>query len=122
MPKCPNCGYDTTNPFNFSLKIKNELEKKSKGTRDAIKDILDHIKKYHPLETRAILNFLMAISSVDDQVVRYTINKYYNNKLFYKKGIQYLQGMITSFEKNKEKIKEVERKIYGTRPLEKKIS
>ena len=118
MTICPNCGYDLSEkkPANFTPMIQMLLSSKSESTQKMLRNILSIAREYHPIRTKDIFFFLKAIEDADDRIIRYSIDQYYTKGHYLKKGLPYLKAMIVNYNKNKDEIREIERKVYGTKP------
>jgi hypothetical protein len=120
---CPNCGYDLKEkrPANFTPMIKRLVESRNEATQKIIKNILAIMREYHPLNSKDVYFFLDSVKGTEDKIVRYTINEYFNRGHYLKKGMPYLRAMILNFDKNKEKLRETEKRIHGTKPPYKEV-
>ena len=119
---CPKCGYTEEQPvFNPSKKIKDMLNARGVVVRKSLKNILRLTKNYSPFTPRELFNFLKKIEDVPDNILKFALNQYYVQGYFETKNIHYLGAVIANFDKNQERIRSVERKIYGAKPPRREI-
>ena len=123
MTICTNCGYDlkARRPANFTPMILGLINNRGESTRIILKSILRTVREYHPIVAKDIYFFLDSVKDIDDKVVRYTINDYFIRGHYLKKGLPYLRAMIMNYDKNKDRLREVEKRIHGTKPPYKEI-
>jgi len=123
MTICPNCGYDikAKRLANFTPMIKTMLEGKRDSTQKILKNIINIIREYHPISSKDIYFFLDSIKDAEEKVIRYTCNEYFNRGHYLSKGLPYLKAMIVNHDKNKDQLRETEKKIHGTKPPYKEV-
>jgi hypothetical protein len=123
MPICPNCGYDLKEKrqANFTPMIKSLLESRKDSTQRVVKNIVTIIREYHPLKAKDIYFFLDSIRDTEDKIIRYACNEYHNRGHYLTKGLPYLKAMIMNVDKNKDELREREKKIHGTKPPYKEV-
>jgi len=115
---CPNCGFNLEERrlANFTPMIHKLVKDRGQSTQKVLKTIITTIREYHPIRAKDIYFFLDSIREVEDRVIRYTINQYFVRGHYLKKGLPYLKAMIINHEKNKDKLREVEKRIHDTKP------
>jgi len=96
MTKCPACGYGLNKRYNISLSINNLLKVRSKKTIKYLNKIATRIVKNIPSENRErYFQFLFGIKGVDDNVIEWAIEQYFQGKYFNTgKGFPYLRKII----------------------------
>lgn len=117
---CPNCGHSfdaPNNDKNYNHFIKSEIDKRDINTRKMLISVIDKVRQYYPTTSTDIANFLGSISTVESKIIKYQIDAYNRAGSFEKGGLHYLRAMILNLDKNKDKLKEIQMKIYGTKPL-----
>ena len=110
---CPACGYGFDKMYNISSEISRLLKARKKRTIKYLNKISSTITSRLPFENRInYFRFLFGIQSVEDHVVEWGIEQYYQNGYYiHGKGFAYLRKIIqnsilsTLLEKNKKLIK-----------------
>ena len=117
MQKCPACGYHLKNN-NFGGKMNSILKKRNKKTVRILNKIAGIIMSNIPSETRLnYYQFLHGTQDIDDNVLEYGIEKYYQARHFENaKGFAYLRTICINRDKNIDIIKQNERKRLGSVP------
>jgi transcriptional regulator NrdR family protein len=118
--KCPNCGH----PINFNktysdYEITAMMNGKNKNIKDLLKDTIRKIRKSLPSNDNKniISNFIVNAIMYDYKILDMAITNYMRNAYLYQgKGFKYLLKIIDTFDKDKDKIFEYEKKRYGTSP------
>jgi hypothetical protein len=91
-------------------------------TRTHLRQIIEKIRdKGLGVSQEDLYSFLWTIQGADSQIIRYCTNRFYEEQLYLSKPIAYLKGMIVNFDKNKEKLQEIEYKIHGKKPPIKEV-
>lgn len=119
---CPVCGFDISNEDQEEYK-KFLLSKFDEETKDKLKKLFIAVSSALPSEDIHKFNaMLYRISRQDKEAILFEIEEYLRNEMHFQgKGFLYLASMIESFGKNKEKLKEYERRKYGSPPPLKEI-
>lgn len=119
---CPSCGhsfnFDPRDHKNYSHFIKTMIDQRDVPTRKILIYIIDKVKEYQPTVSQDIANFLGAISTVSSKIVSYQVGQYNQKGLYKKAGLPYLRSMILNSDSQKDRQAEIEKSIYGTKPLE----
>ena len=117
MNKCPACGYDLKKSHDVR-DIGKFLKLRNKKTRQYLNKIAGIISRNVPSETRLnYYQFLYGIQEIEDNIIQWAIEEYYNGKHYIKgKGFPYLRSIIKNRDKNLERIAENERKMLGSPP------
>ena len=115
---CPSCGcvFDDSTPVNYSPSINALLSERSSSTRAMIKKLLNLMNKVNKPSNRDIFDLLDQTQDVSDSIFKYVLNIYYAQGHYVDKPLAYLRAMILSQDKDKSKLKEIEKKIHGTAP------
>lgn len=123
MSICPKCGYEfPANPgINLSNVIKEMINKRDTSTRKSLKTILKLLKHYQSYSAKELYNFLIKIDDVPDNLLKYSLNQCYVQGYFETKNIHYLAAVILNQYKNRDRIQEVERKKFGSKPPRKDV-
>ena len=117
MNKCPACGYQIKRG-NFGKQMNTILKSKNKRTVKMLNKIAGLIMANVPSETRLnYYQFLHGTKDIDDNVLEYAIEKYYQARHYENtKGFAYLRSICINRDKNIETIKQNERKRLGSVP------
>ena len=119
--KCPECGFDLYNRGNKMGKEMSEmLRSRSKYTRNKINHIATLINDLIPSQNRTeYWKFLVGIKKIDDKIIDYGIEKYYQGGHHNQgKGFPYLKKILQTLGQDNEAIKELERiRIGGVPPI-----
>ena len=115
---CPACGFNYFKKYNKSKEIIELLNKRSKKTKKLIKQIANSISKHIDTEDRTTyFYFLYGIKDIEDHVVNWAIEQYYQSRHYLKgKGFAYLRSIVQNRNKNMDSIRENERKRLGSAP------
>ena len=117
--KCPECGFDLNNRGNKMGKEMSEmLRARTKYTRNKINNIATLINDLIPSQNRTeYWKFLVGIKNIDDKIVDYGIEQYYQGGHHNQgKGFPYLKKILQTLGQDNEAIKELERKRIGGVP------
>ncbi len=121
LAECPNCGFDLNGTFNISSKIQMLFNKRSTRARESIKTIIRLTKQTFPVRPKDVYHFLLRIKDVPDNIIVFTINRYFKQKHYESKPINYLAAIIKNHNENLDKLREVERKRFGSKPPTREI-
>ena len=118
MTKCPSCGYDLNKRYNISLSINNLLKVRGKKTVKYLNKIATRIVQNIPSENRErYFQFLFGIKNVDDNVIEWAIEQYYQGKYFNTgKGFPYLRKIIQNRNENVDVLNKNEKLMLGSAP------
>ena len=118
MTKCPSCGYDLNKRYNISLSINNLLKVRGKKTVKYLNKIATRVVQNIPSENRErYFQFLFGIKSVDDGVIEWAIEQYYQGKYFNTgKGFPYLRKIIQNRNENVDVLNKNEKLMLGSTP------
>jgi len=118
MSKCPACGYNLNKKYNISLSINNLLKVRTKKTIKYLNKIALRIIKNIPSEDRVrYFQFLFGIKSVNDEVIVWAIEQYYQGKYFNTgKGFPYLRKIIQNRNENVDVLNKNEKLMLGSAP------
>ena len=118
MSKCPSCGYDLNKRYNISLSINNLLKVRGKKTVKYLNKIASRVVQNIPSENRErYFQFLFGIKSVDDGVIEWAIEQYYQGKYFNTgKGFPYLRKIIQNRNENVDVLNKNEKLMLGSTP------
>jgi len=118
MTKCPACGYDLNKRYNISLSINNLLKVRGKKTVKYLNKIATRIVQNIPSENRErYFQFLFGVKSVDDGVIEWAIEQYYQGKYFNTgKGFPYLRKIIQNRNENVDVLNKNEKLMLGSTP------
>ncbi len=118
MSKCPSCGYDLNKRYNISLSINNLLKVRGKKTVKYLNKIATRIVQNIPSENRErYFQFLFGIKNVDDSVIEWAIEQYYQGKYFNAgKGFPYLRKIIQNRNENVDVLNKNEKLMLGSTP------
>ena len=115
---CPSCGYSFNKNYNISSEISRLLRARSKKTIKYLNKIASKVTSSIPFETRInYFRFLFGIQSIEDHVVEWGIEQYYQNRYYTSgKGFAYLRKIIQNRNQNIGVLKKTEREILGSPP------
>ena len=115
---CPSCGFNVFKKYNKSQEISKLLKKRSIKTKKLIKQIANSISKHIDTEDRTTyFYFLYGIKDIEDHVVNWAIEQYYQSRHYLKgKGFAYLRCIVQNRNKNMDYIRENERNRLGSAP------
>ena len=118
MAKCPACGYNLNKGYNISLSINNLLKIRNKKTIKYLNKIATKIVVSIPSESRNnYFKFLFGIKNVEDNVIDWAIEQYYQGKYFNTgKGFPYLRKIIQNRNQNVETLTKNEKLMLGSSP------
>ena len=118
--KCPNCGQVINFNKTYSdYEITAMMNGKSKNIKDLLKDTIRKIRNSLPSNDNKniISNFIVNAIMDDYKILDMAITNYMRNAYLYQgKGFKYLLKIIDTFDKDRDKIFEYEKKRYGTSP------
>jgi len=92
------------------------MVKRNKVARSSLKNILRLISHNFPFTPKEMYHFMLKIDHVPDNIVKFTVNQFYIQGHFETKPIAYLGAVIANYNKNSDKLKEIEKKKYGSKP------
>ena len=115
---CPACGYGFNKMYNISSEISRLLKARKKRTIKYLNKISSTITSRLPFENRInYFRFLFGIQSVEDHVVEWGIEQYYQNGYYiHGKGFAYLRKIIQNRNENIGVLKKNERDMLGMPP------
>ena len=115
---CPSCGYSFNKNYNISSEISRLLKARSKKTIKYLNKIASKVTSSIPFETRInYFRFLFGIQSIEDHVVEWGIEQYYQNRYYTSgKGFAYLRKIIQNRNQNIGVLKKTEREILVSPP------
>ena len=115
---CPACGYGFDKMYNISSEISRLLKARKKRTIKYLNKISSTITSRLPFENRInYFRFLFGIQSVEDHVVEWGIEQYYQNGYYiHGKGFAYLRKIIQNRNQNIGVLKKNERDMLGMPP------
>ena len=115
---CPACGYSFDKMYNISSEISRLLKARKKRTIKYLNKISSTITSRLPFENRInYFRFLFGIQSVEDHVVEWGIEQYYQNGYYiHGKGFAYLRKIIQNRNENIGVLKKNERDMLGSPP------
>tara|TARA_R110000751_G_scaffold271033_2_gene370806 strand:+ start:1018 stop:1422 length:405 start_codon:yes stop_codon:yes gene_type:complete len=118
--KCPNCNHDINFNKTYSdYEISAMMEGESKKVKSLLKNIIIKIKNSLPSNDNKniISNFIANSKMYEYKTLDMGISNYLKNAYLYQgKGFKYLLKIIDTFDKDKDKIFEYEKKRFGTSP------
>ena len=118
--KCPNCNHDINFNKTYSdYEISAMMEGESKKVKSLLKNIIIKIKNSLPSNDNKniISNFIANARMYEYKTLDMGISNYLKNAYLYQgKGFKYLLKIIDTFDKDKDKIFEYEKKRFGTSP------
>ena len=115
---CPSCGYSFNKNYNISSEISRLLKARNKKTVKYLNKIASKVTSNLHFETRInYFRFLFGIQSIDDHVVEWGIEQYYQNRYYTSgKGFAYLRKIIQNRNQNIGVLKKNERAMLGSPP------
>ena len=115
---CPACGYGFNKMYNISSEISRLLKARKKRTIKYLNKISSTITSRLPFENRInYFRFLFGIQSVEDHVVEWGIEQYYQKGYYiHGKGFAYLRKIIQNRNQNIGVLKKNERDMLGMPP------
>ena len=115
---CPSCGYSFDKNYNISSEISRLLKARSKKTIKYLNKIASKVTSNLHFETRInYFRFLFGIQSIDDHVVEWGIEQYYQKRYYTSgKGFAYLRKIIQNRNQNIGVLKKNERSMLGSPP------
>ena len=118
MQKCPACGYHLKSNPNIGKEMNRILKSKNKRTVQMLNKIASLITGEIPSENRyKYYQFLYGTKNVEDNVMEWAIQKYYEAQHFnHGKGFAYLRSIALTRGENVETIKRKERERIGSVP------
>ena len=118
MSKCPACGYDLNKSYNISLSINNLLKVRNRKTIKYLNRIATKVVRNIPSENReTYFKFLFGIKKVEDNVVDWAVEQYYQGQYFNTgKGFPYLRKIIQNRNENVEVLTKNEKLMLGSSP------
>ena len=118
MSKCPACGYDLNKSYNISLSINNLLKVRNRKTIKYLNRIATKVVRNIPSENReTYFKFLFGIKKVEDNVVDWAVEQYYQGQYFNTgKGFPYLRKIIQNRNENVEVLTKNEKLMLGSPP------
>ena len=118
MQKCPACGYNQKNNPRKGADMNRILKSKNRKTTKILNKIASIIMKNVPSETRLnYYQFLYGTQSIEDNVLEWAIETYYQSKHFeYGKGFAYLRSIAQNRDKNVDTLRKNERQRLGSTP------
>ena len=118
MTKCPASGYDLNKRYNISLSINNLLKNRGKKTIKYLNKISTRIVQNIPSENRErYFQFLFGIKDIDDGVIEWSIEQYFQGKYFNTgRGFPYLRKIIQNRNENVDVLNNNERQMLGSPP------
>ena len=115
---CPACGYKIDKAYNISSEISRLLKARNKKTIKYLNKISSKVTSSLPFENRInYFRFLFGIQSIEDHVVEWGIEKYYQKGYYiHGKGFAYLRKIIQNRNENIGVLKKNERDMLGMPP------
>ena len=115
---CPSCGYSFNKNYNISSEISRLLKARNKKTIKYLNKIASKVTSSLPFETRInYFRFLFGIQSIEDHVVEWGIEQYYQKGYYISgKGFAYLRKIIQNRNQNIGVLKKTERAMLGSPP------
>jgi hypothetical protein len=120
MSKCPRCGFNLKRK-NYTPEIGELLERYRPDIRKEFNKLFVFMREYQPITAKEIYYFLNAISDTDPKTIIWAVRNHYSSGAYKDKNLIYLASIILNHNKNKEKIRQIQEKIYGTNPPERKV-
>ena len=119
--KCPNCGIQNAQwKSSYNDIQRNEMMSyKSKEYKNLLKNIIRKVRNSIPSNDnkQQISNFISNAMMYDYKTLDMAISNYIKNAYMYEgKGFNYLLKVIRTFDEDKDKIIENEKKRFGTSP------
>ena len=118
MQKCPACGYNQKNNPRMGADMNRILKSKNRKTTRILNKIASIIMRNVPSETRLnYYQFLYGTQSIEDNVLEWAIETYYQSKHFeHGKGFAYLRSIAQNRNKNIDTLRRNERQRLGSTP------
>ena len=119
--KCHNCGIQIAqwkSSYN-DIQINEMMSDKSKEYKNLLKNIIRKVRNSIPSNDnkQQISNFISNAMMYDYKTLDMAISNYIKNAYMYEgKGFNYLLKVIRTFDEDKDKIIENEKKRFGTSP------
>ena len=119
--RCPNCGIQIAqwkSSYN-DIQINEMMSDKSKEYKNLLKNIIRKVRNSIPSNDnkKQISNFISNAMMYDYKTLDMAINNYIRNAYMYEgKGFNYLLKVIRTFDEDKDRIIENEKKRFGTSP------
>ena len=115
---CPSCGYSFNKNYNISSEISRLLKARSNMSIKYLNKIASKVTSSLPFETRInYFRFLFGIQSIEDHVVEWGIEQYYQKRYYTSgKGFAYLRKIIQNRNQNIGVLKKNERSMLGSPP------
>ena len=115
---CPSCGYSFDKNYNISSEISRLLKARNKKTIKYLNKISSKVTSSLPFENRInYFRFLFGIQSIEDHVVEWGIEQYYQKGYYiHGKGFAYLRKIIQNRNENIGVLKKNERDMLGMPP------
>ena len=115
---CPSCGYSFDKNYNISSEISRLLKTRNKKTIKYLNKISSKVTSSIPFENRInYFRFLFGIQSIEDHVVEWGIEQYYQKGYYiHGKGFAYLRKIIQNRNENIGVLKKNEREMLGSPP------
>lgn len=119
--KCPNCGIQIAqwkSSYN-DIQINEMMSDKSKEYKNLLKNTIRKVRNSIPSNDnkQQISNFISNAMMYDYKTLDMAISNYIKNAYMYEgKGFNYLLKVIRTFDEDKDKIIENEKKRFGTSP------
>ena len=115
---CPSCGYSFNKNYNIYSEISRLLKARNKKTIKYLNKIASKVTSNLPFETRInYFRFLFGIQSIEDHVVEWGIEQYYQKRYYTSgKGFAYLRKIIQNRSQNIGVLKKNERSMLGSPP------
>ena len=115
---CPACGYKIDKAYNISSEISRLLKTRNKKTIKYLNKISSKVTSSLPFENRInYFRFLFGIQSIEDHVVEWGIEQYYQKGYYiHGKGFAYLRKIIQNRNENIGVLKKNERDMLGMPP------
>ena len=115
---CPSCGYGFNKNYNISSEIGKLLKNRNKKTIKYLNKIATKVTSMLPFEDRtSYFRFLFGIKSIEDHVVEWGIERYYQKRYYMSgKGFAYLRKIIQNRNENIGVLKKNEREMLGSTP------
>ena len=119
--KCRNCGIQIAqwkSSYN-DIQINEMMSDKSKEYKNLLKNIIRKVRNSIPSNDnkQQISNFISNAMKFDYNTLDLAISNYIKNAYMYEgKGFNYLLKVIRTFDEDKDKIIENEKKRFGTSP------
>ena len=115
---CPACGYKVDKEYNISSEISRLLKARKRRTIKYLNKISSTITSRLQFENRRnYFRFLFGIQSIEDHVVEWGIEQYYQNGYYiHGKGFAYLRKIIQNRNENIGVLKKNERDMLGMPP------